>query len=230
MTLISQFFSEGGSQMLTIDTHGMVAGDARVMAHRIRSIERQKMARILGIVVHQSGSADEQSVFSSYKRANANGAHFLISKMGGIYQTASLLFRTHHVGKIKARCLAEHRCSPAEIITYGTARAGAINKAEMLKTVPVRYPSNQDSIGIEIVGAASLPAGKTMPPGLTVDQKALFIGENAVYEKVNAAQQTALQYLIDELAATLHVPKNEIHRHPDVSSKNKTEAATAIWK
>ncbi|BFO57587.1 MULTISPECIES: hypothetical protein [Comamonadaceae] len=40
----------------------------------------------------------------------------------------------------------------------------------------------------------------------------------------------SLQYLIDEITQTLTIPKTEIHRHPDVSHKNRTEAATAAWQ
>lgn len=104
------------------------------------------------------------------------------------------------------------------------------NRLEMVKSVPLRYPSNQDSVGIEIVGKASLPPGKPIPAGSSARQRENFIGDNAVYEPVTAAQQVALQWIIDFLRQNFHIPVAEVHRHPDVSWKNPTEASTARWK
>ncbi|GKS82777.1 N-acetylmuramoyl-L-alanine amidase [Acidovorax sp. SUPP1855] len=216
--------------MLNIDAQGMVSGNSKIKARRFSSIERSEMNKVSGIIVHQTGSPTENSTFNSYRSANANGAHFLIGKEGSIYQTASILRRTNHVGPLKARCLAELRCSPAEIAQYKKASPTTMHKAEMTKVVPGRYPSNADSIGIEIVGMASLPPGIKMPAGLSTEQQRAFLGNNAVYEALTNHQQVALQYLIDALSETLHISKAEVHRHPEVSRKNATEAATATWQ
>jgi N-acetyl-anhydromuramyl-L-alanine amidase AmpD len=219
---------------LNIDAQGMVTGNVRITPRRMPAIERTPLKQILGIVVHQTDTIDERAVYNSYNSPKANGAHFLIAKDGMIYQTASLSSRTNHAGKLKARCIAEHKCTPAELIKHKKTPSkdlpAVMNKMEMLKTVPSPYPSNLDSIGIEIVGKASLPPGKKMPSGLTALKQDIFIRQNAVYEPVNGQQQLALQYLIDELTSTLHIPKSEIHRHPEVSRKNPTEASTATWK
>jgi N-acetylmuramoyl-L-alanine amidase len=61
------------------------------------------------------------------------------------------------------------------------------------KKVPDRFPSNEDSIGIELVGEA-LPRGSSVRE----DQKK--------YESVSDAQNASLKWLVKELAATLHVP------------------------
>ncbi len=213
--------------MLDIDKQGMVFGNARIRSHRFPLIERGPMATVSGIIVHQTGSSNAQSTFNSYRLANANGAHFLIDKDGAIYQTASVLQRANHVGRLRARCLAEHSCNPAEIIQYKKSSDLAMHKMEMLKTTPSRYPSNLDSIGIEIVGEAHLPPGVKAPTN-PEDRKRLM-ANIAVYEALTVNQTHSLRYLIHELAETLQIKKSEILRHPDVSRKNITEAAKASW-
>lgn len=215
--------------MLEIDKDGMVINNARILVRRTTAIERAQMPTVRGIIVHQTGSSTEQAVFSSYQVRGANGAHFLISKQGTIYQTASLYRRTNHVGNVRARCIAELRCTAAEIKRFRKSDYEEIHRIEMTKSVPERYPSNQDSIGIEIVGIASLPTDKKMPPNLTQRQQQVFINNNAVYEAVNGPQQGALSYLLEELKSSLQIPSTEIHRHPAVSYKNVTEAETATW-
>ncbi|AVS77219.1 N-acetylmuramoyl-L-alanine amidase [Paracidovorax avenae] len=216
--------------MLFFDTEGMVVRDPKIRPYRFTTIERTAMQVISGIIVHQTGAATEKSTFNSYRLANANGAHFLILKDGTIYQTASVFKRTNHVGPLRARCLAEHRCTPSEIKTLKTATPTTTHRIEMQKVVPGRYPSNSDSIGIEIVGLASLPPGVSMPPGLNEQQQRAFMGNRAVFEPLTSQQQASLRYLVDGLTKALRIPSTEIHKHPDVSRKNATEAATASWQ
>lgn len=81
--------------------------------------------------------------------------------------------------------------------------------------MPSRYPSNADSLGIELVGKAVVPAhDPTAKP---------------TYEAVTAEQNASLKWLIDELRDTLKVPLSVVFRHPVVSRKNETEASTAQW-
>jgi N-acetyl-anhydromuramyl-L-alanine amidase AmpD len=87
---------------------------------------------------------------------------------------------------------------------------------EMAKQVPQRYPSNDGSVGIELVGA--VVAGKGENPA-----------EQGVYETVNAQQNASLRWLISELTSTFGIPMTEIFRHPVVSRKNPTEAESAVW-
>jgi N-acetyl-anhydromuramyl-L-alanine amidase AmpD len=91
----------------------------------------------------------------------------------------------------------------------------AINRHEAVKHVPDRYPSNSDSIGIEIVGEA-LPLTEPNP-------------DKRVYEAVTAQQNASLKWLVAALAATFHVSMTEVFRHPVVAAKNATEARTARW-
>jgi N-acetyl-anhydromuramyl-L-alanine amidase AmpD len=168
-----------------------------------------------GIIVHQTGSPTARSTLNGYGVARANGAHFLIDKDGTIYQTASVLKQTAHVGSLRSRCIATRMCSRTE--TQALLRMGARerNRHEMGKQVPDRYPSNEDSIGIEIVGQA-FPLNETR-------------SERQTYEAVTTEQNTSLKWLVHALATTLGVPMTEVFRHPVVSQKNMSEAATATW-
>lgn len=201
--------------MLHVDSQGYVL-NARVQRTPRPLIERGALQRIKGIIVHQTGGSSGASSLSSYAMQNANGTHFLIDKDGAIYQTASLLRRTSHVGRLRARCVAEHRCSPTELETLKNFSPKNEHRMEIAKEVPQRYPSNEDSVGIEIVGAVVV--GKGQNPA-----------EHGVYEPVNEQQNASLRWLIAELASTFGIPMAEIFRHPFVSRKNPTEAKSASW-
>lgn len=85
----------------------------------------------------------------------------------------------------------------------------------MKKEIPNRYPSNSDSIGIEIVGLA-LPLSEPDP-------------DKRTYEALTKEQSVSLEWLLSELKLELNLLLTEVFRHPTVSYKNKTEAATATW-
>lgn len=201
--------------MLHLDSQGYVL-NARVQRTPRPLIEHGALQRISGIIVHQTGGSSGASSLSSYTMQNANGAHFLIDKDGTIYQTASLFRQTWHVGRLRARCLAEHRCSPTELQALRHFSPRAEHRIEMAKHVPQRYPSNEDSVGIEIVGAVVAGRGQ-------------HSAEQGAYETVNAQQNASLRWLISELTSTFGIPMTEIFRHPVVSRKNPTEAESALW-
>ena len=204
-----------GTQMPIIDRNG-IAIHSLIKPAIAPTIERGEMKEIHGIIVHQTGGSTAQSSIDSYKNPSANGAHFLIEKDGTIYQTASLYKQTWHIGKIKARCLLEKRCTPVELKSLQRFNPTQENKREMLKKVPARFPANQDSIGIELVGEA-LPRGGNIPD------------EKKTYQAVTSEQNNALQWLIAELTLTLRISMSEVFRHPEVSRKNPTEAISAKW-
>jgi N-acetyl-anhydromuramyl-L-alanine amidase AmpD len=193
--------------MLHVDSQGYILNE-RVKRTPRPLIEHGVLHRISGIIVHQTGGASAASSLSSYTLQNANGAHFLIDKDGAIYQVASLYRQTWHVGKLRARCVAEHRCSATELKALSHFNPTAEHHMEIAKQVPQRYPSNEDSVGIEIVGA---------------------VAGQGVYETVNAEQNAALRWLVAELTSTFGIPMTEIFRHPAVSRKNPSEAGSALW-
>jgi N-acetyl-anhydromuramyl-L-alanine amidase AmpD len=201
--------------MLSVNKQGYIS-HSRIDRAICPHIERGPLSTIRGIIVHQTGGANGASTLNSYAKPKAMGAHFLIDRDGKIYQTASLFKQTRHVGMLRARCAVEHRCTPVEIKSLKRFNPSAESRREMAKSVPERFPANQDSIGIEIVGAVVTPKGKDP-------------NEDGVYDTVNQAQNDSLQWLVQELGMTFSIPKTEIFRHSLVSFKNRTEAASAAW-
>lgn len=201
--------------MLTLDLQGYVL-HSRVLRNSCREIEGAPLTHVRDIVVHQTGGSSRQSVLASYAKPKASGAHFLIDTDGAIYQTASIYRQTRHVGRLRARCLAEHRCTPVEIKALRRFSPAAEHRREMTKSVPDRYPGNHDSVGIEIVGAVKVPNGKSA-------------GEHGIYEKVNQKQNESLQWLVRALMITFQVRLADVFRHPTISYKNPTEAQSASW-
>ncbi|MBW5407838.1 N-acetylmuramoyl-L-alanine amidase [Morganella morganii] len=201
--------------MLYIDDNGVVKSN-RIKTKIFSHIERGKMDKINGIIVHQTNTPAETHVFNSYSHAGSNGAHFLIDKNGVIYQTASLSKSTWHLGKMRSRCLITKKCEPAELSKMANlevkGKTKDISDIEKARGFPERYPSNIDSIGIEIVGNSTTKKG-----------------EDPIYEDVNNKQNTSLKWLISELIDTLKISKSEVYKHPDVARKNITEAGTASW-
>lgn len=88
------------------------------------------------------------------------------------------------------------------------------NHHEMAKNAPACYPSNTDSIGIELVGK-STPAIRPKQP--------------ATYEAVTKEQNASLAWLVAGLAAALKIKTTEVFRHPTASQKTPSEASTAQW-
>ncbi|MCW7538224.1 N-acetylmuramoyl-L-alanine amidase [Aquabacterium sp. A7-Y] len=199
--------------MLQINDKGQLQ-DPRVRPAISPAIERGRLERVQGIVVHQTGGPTAEATLRAYRRGG-NGAHFLIEKDGTLYQTASVHKRTQHVGKLRARCLAENRCAPGEAEALREMTPTERNRHEMRKPVPERYPSNGDSVGIELVGQA-LPLDEPDP-------------DRRTYERVTEAQNATLKWLVQGLLLHFGVPRSEVFRHPVVSQKNVTEAETAQW-
>jgi N-acetyl-anhydromuramyl-L-alanine amidase AmpD len=198
--------------MFLIDNLGKVIHPQIKQAISI-AIQKRAMSTIQGIIVHQTDSPTAKSTLNGYKSGNS-GAHFLIAKDGTIYQTASLLYQTWHVGRLKSRCLVKMKCSPVELKLLNKFNPKNEHRREIAKKIPARFPSNEDSIGIEIVGEA-------LPKNVSDDQK--------VYEPVTKEQNESLKWLVQQLRFVLKIPVSEVFRHPVVSRKNPTEAATAKW-
>jgi N-acetyl-anhydromuramyl-L-alanine amidase AmpD len=183
-----------------------------------KSIERGSMVDVHAIVVHQTGGPTAQSALNSYSRPGANGAHFLIDKDGTIYQTARTNQRCSHVGKIQSRCYKLKTCSVDELknvkqILFNQAgsyeaRVKKLHRHEMGKSYPDRYPSNEDSIGIELVAEFSQKHG---------------------YESATAAQNDSLRWLVSTLENLLKLSASDVYRHSEVSYKQPSEATSARW-
>ena len=149
-----------GASQLNIDDKGHVQHE-RVLLKTAAGretispkIEREEMPKVNGLVIHQTDSPTVFSTLNSYALKGANGAHFLIDKDGTIYQTASLNQTTNHVGRLRSRCAQEKSCSPEETKLNQKHDPGGEAQREREKQAGDRFPSNSDSIGIELAGMA----------------------------------------------------------------------------
>ena len=149
-----------GASQLNIDDKGHVQHE-RVLLKTAAGrgtispkIEREEMPKVNGLVIHQTDSPTVSSTLNSYALKGANGAHFLIDKDGTIYQTASLKRKTNHVGPLRSRCAQEKSCSPEETKLNQKHDPRGEAQREREKQAGDRFPSNSDSIGIELVGMA----------------------------------------------------------------------------
>jgi N-acetyl-anhydromuramyl-L-alanine amidase AmpD len=201
---------------------------ARVRVDISGNLENGPLTYIRGIIIHQTGAPTAESTINTYRKKRTDskktsGAHFLIDKDGSIIQTASLLEKTQHVGPVKARCLVKKTCTPVENNLYKqkwkSSGPRITHDSEMKKKWPDRYPSNSDSIGIELVGQA-----------FESDKKN---AGDPIYEAPTDAQNESLRWLVFTLRSKLELPIDvnvDVLRHPEVSRKNDTEAAGAKWE
>jgi N-acetyl-anhydromuramyl-L-alanine amidase AmpD len=197
--------------------------DGKVMAQIEPNLEHGSLTAVHALVMHQTGGSDAKGTLAKYKTKGAAGAHFLIDKDGKIYQTAHVNKRTFHVGPIQSRCLSLKSCSPADAtaiqtilhppktkgahkVPYST-KVRQLSDHEMTKAYPDRYPSNADSIGIEVVG-------KT---------------EKGIYEDPTDKQAESVRWLVAGLLELFSLTTDDVYRHPQVSYKDATEAKNVTW-
>jgi N-acetyl-anhydromuramyl-L-alanine amidase AmpD len=181
-------------------------------------IEKGVLGTVNAIVVHQTGASNAESSFSSYKEGK-NGAHFLIDKDGTIYQTARINQKCWHIGNIRSRCQEMKACSTDELKAVNamlfkkgeaySARIKSLSRHEAEKSYPDRYPTNDDALGIEIVGA--------------------FDAKSQTYETVNKQQNSTLAWLVEALETKLSLDQDDVYRHGSIAYKQPSEASTATW-
>jgi len=192
--------------------------DNKIIQRIFPGIEKGFLMNVHSLVIHQTAAPTAQHTFNSYIKGS-HGAHFLIDKLGGIYQTARLDKKTYHVGKIKSKCYESKACTKIQLqfatnILFRPGksypdRVSDLHKHEKTKSYPDRYPLNTDSLGIEIVGN--------------------YDKSKKLFESVSAIQNQSLKWLINELFAHFKITSSDIYRHPEVSYKTSTEASTASW-
>lgn len=122
-------------------------------------------------------------------------------------QAASLLKKTSHVGKIKSRCYEEDSCSVDEAATikrWGFAPS-KVHDHEKIKAYPVRYPMNEDSVGIETV--------------------AKFDQDAKMWEAPTPQQAAAISKLMGILKDEYGISDADIYEHDKVSYKQPGEGA-----
>jgi N-acetyl-anhydromuramyl-L-alanine amidase AmpD len=191
--------------------------DPRVVDKRVAELEHGAMTKVDAIVLHQT---DSSRLNLDHARQDGIGAHFYIDKDGTIYQTARLDQTVYSVGKIRSRCDDTRTCSPAEkkpidAIMGGKASYGAkvsqLSRHESAKPYPDRYPTNGDSIAIEVVGKYD-PATK-------------------LFERPTEKQTESLKWLSAELAQRYGLDLGkDVYRHSDISYKQPDEAKSLVFR
>ncbi|WP_413112109.1 N-acetylmuramoyl-L-alanine amidase [Thaumasiovibrio sp. DFM-14] len=136
--------------------------NSNVKVETYSNIEQGEMAEVNAIVLHRTAGSTAQSALNGYKGGQKVGAHFLIDKEGKIYQTASLTKLCWHVGIMYSRGRKESSADPKELKNINAIlhesnvsfsnRVKNLSRYEAKKAYPIRYPSNADSVGIEVVG------------------------------------------------------------------------------
>ncbi len=189
---------------------GMIHG-TRVLHHRYSNLEHGELFSVNGIILHQTNSRSAFPTLLAYYWRSV-GAHFLIAPGGMIYQTARIDRVCHHVGVIKSLCNETMTCSPdyskklAEIFAgHGSIdeKRLAVHQLEMKKPADLRYPSNVNSIGIEVAG----------------------VSEEGAYTAPTAAQNASSIWLVHALLNHLRLKRTAVYRHPAIAFKLETEAA-----
>lgn len=188
--------------------------DPRITQELRPKIEHTVLKNIVGIIVHQTHSYKAIDTLDGYK-TQSTGAHFLIDRGDGgkytgddgkIYQTARINKVCFHVGKLKSKCAAQQTC---QVNVKGVS---AINLAELKKSYPERFPSNSNSIGIELVARGE---GKK---------------DEEIYPDPSNAQILSTIWLIEQLVEIIpNIGLADIYAHPEVSYKRPTEGA-GFWK
>jgi len=193
--------------------------DPEVEVKLYASIEHGALDKVAAIVLHRTDSSNATSTFAAYAGGKQTGAHFLIDKVGKIYQTARVDQVCWHVGILQARCQVEHDCDPQELKTiaslmhqkgvgFGT-RARNLSRHELGKTYPQRYPSNHDSLGVEVVGMFQ-PAVKA-------------------FDTPTPAQLKSLKYLVDILVKQFNLNLlSDVYAHGAIARKEVTEGARLL--
>ena len=102
---------------------------------------RKFSQKVHAVVLHRTGSQTVLSALNSAKSSAA--AHFYVAKNGDVYQKISLAQVAPHVGYIRVKPSEGQRPKKSSSETH---------IAEIKKEYPERYPYNEDSIGIEVVG------------------------------------------------------------------------------
>jgi N-acetyl-anhydromuramyl-L-alanine amidase AmpD len=203
---------------MTTITNGIIV-DKRVIAKRYNSIEHGNISKVKSIVLHRTVGSSATSSLNGYASGQKAGAHFLIANDGTIYQTASLERLCWHVGILYSRCKKEKSCDPNELMTVNSLlyqkgllfskRVKNVSRHESRKPYPLRYPSNNDSIGIEVVGC--------------------YNHATNIFDRPTKKQFESLKWLVKILLKEFSlVLNNDVYAHGVIARKKKAEGVQLL--
>ena len=194
-----------------VDEKGWVQ-NAGFTLKAIPEVEKGSLAGPKAIVLHRTSGDNVESALTSAKKGV--GTHFYVDKDGAVYQVASLLKKTFHVGKIRSKCFESGTCPIDEmkmIKSWGFA-PGKIYSHEKAKAYPARYQMNEDSVGIETVAKCLTNCGDDDP-------------DDATWDPPTPAQSAAIVTIIDILKSAYGITDSDIYEHDKVSYKKGGEGA-----
>ncbi len=193
--------------------------DEAVEVKTYASIEHGDLNKPTSIVLHRTDSSAASSTLAAYAKGQETGAHFLVDKSGHIYQTTSMNKICWHIGILLPRCQIEKNCNPKELktitalihekgLSFGR-RAKNLSRHEAGKKYPIRYPSNSDSIGIEVVGT--------------------FWPTKKSFDEPTPEQFKSLKWLVGIITQEYQLDiKNDVYAHGAIARKQKSEGAQLL--
>ncbi len=199
------------AQQRTVGADGYLT-DPNIIRTSIPALERNPLTDVNGIVMHRTMGSTAAGTLSHWRsESSPNGTHFLIDRDGTIHQTASLDNNTNHVGKIRSRGEVEGTLTSEQTEELAAARKAkgddykAVHLLESRRGYPERYPTNGDSIGIEVVASYNT-ATKT-------------------WQEPTEAQRESIQRLVGTLQSNYGLNDRDVYEHDRISYKTQGEGA-----
>lgn len=199
------------AQQRTVGADGYLT-DPDITRTAIPALERGAMTDVNGIVLHRTMGSTAAGTLSHWRgQDNPHGTHFLIDRDGTIHQTASLDNSTSHVGRIRSRGEVEGTLTPEGTRELAATRAApgndyqAVHALESARPYPQRFPTNRDSIGIEVV--------------------ATYNERTQTWQEPTEAQRASIQRLVGTLQQNYGLNDRDIYEHDRISHKTQGEGA-----
>ncbi|MBP6749591.1 MAG: N-acetylmuramoyl-L-alanine amidase [Xanthomonadaceae bacterium] len=201
----------GHAQQRTVGADGFLT-DPGIVRTRVPGLERAEMPDVNGIVMHRTMGSTADGTLGHWRgQDRPSGTHFLIDRDGTIHQTASLDQHTNHVGRIRSRGEEEGTLTPEQTRELAAARrapgsdVAAVHDLEVRRGYPDRYPTNRDSIGIEVVA--------------TYDER------TRTWQEPTEAQRASIQRLVGTLQNNFGLNDRDVYEHDRISYKTQGEGA-----
>ena len=199
------------AQQRTVGADGYLT-DPNITRTPIPALERNPMPDVNGIVMHRTMGSTAAGTLDHWRgEASPFGTHFLIDRDGTIHQTASLNNNTNHVGRIRSRGEVEGTLTPegerelAATRRLPTNDYADVNRLESARSYPERFPTNRDSIGIEVV--------------------ATYNERTATWQEPTEAQRASIQRLVGTLQQNYGLNDRDVYEHDRISYKTQGEGA-----
>ena len=202
-------------RQVTIGADGFLT-DPGITRTPVAGVEHGAMPQVNGIVLHRTESSTASSTLNSWRsRTDGVGAHFLIDRDGTIHQVASVDRQAWHVGPVRSRGEVEGTITPEDQREVDAARGGraewtgtaarAVGRLEATRPYPERYPTNGDSVGIEVVGR--------------------YNAGTQTWDAPTPEQTASIRSLVGSLQTNFGLNDNDVYQHDVISRKTPGEGA-----